>query len=124
VLVILFIAKWVGNRTQAIGEAFHPVQCDFIGLAGVSTILVGVATQPYSHRTARALFMLGAIFTIGFAVWRTGALWQGERDPASTTPELYLPTVAGSFVMAIGCGAMLPPPAAVRSPPAEQLLPA
>jgi tellurite resistance protein len=31
------------------------------------------------------LFTAGAAFAFGFAVWRTGGLWQGEREHAATT---------------------------------------
>jgi hypothetical protein len=47
------------------------------------------------------LFTVGVAFAFGFEVWRTGGLWQGEREHAATTAVLYLPTVAGSFVTAI-----------------------
>jgi tellurite resistance protein len=50
--------------------------------------------------TAEILLIVGSIFTFGFAIWRTGGLWLGERDHTATTPVLYLPTVAGSFVTA------------------------
>jgi tellurite resistance protein len=43
---------------------------------------------------------------MAFAAWRTGSLWQGGREPSSTTPVLYLPTVAGSFVLAAMAGAL------------------
>lgn len=106
VLLVLFFAKWIGRPGEAVAEALHPVQCCFIGLVGVSTMLVGVAAQPYSHQAGIALCVAGAAFTFGFAVWRTGGLWHGERDDAATTPVLYLPTVAGSFVAAIAAGAL------------------
>jgi tellurite resistance protein len=106
VLLLLFILKWIFARTEAVGEAFHPVQCCFIGLAGVSTMLVALAALPYSRRAAIILFGIGAAFTLGFALWRTGMLWQGEREHAATTPVLYLPTVAGGFVTAIGASAL------------------
>jgi tellurite resistance protein len=35
-----------------------------------------------------------------FSIHRTGTLWTGGRDPLSTTPVLYLPSVAGNFVSA------------------------
>ncbi|MFG1278899.1 dicarboxylate transporter/tellurite-resistance protein TehA [Xanthobacter autotrophicus] len=105
VLVVLFAAKWLAARRDALSEAFHPVQCCFIGLAGVATMLVAIAAHPYSSPIAVALFVPGVVFTLAFALWRTGVLWQGARDPAATTPVLYLPTVAGSYVTAIGCSA-------------------
>jgi tellurite resistance protein len=106
ILVVLFALKWLFARTEAMAEAFHPVQCCFVGLAGVSTMLIAVAAQPYSRTAAVALFALGAIFTLSFAVWRTGFMWQGGRDPASNTPVLYLPSVAGGYVAAIALSAL------------------
>ena len=61
-------------------------------------MLVASGIQPYSPALAVILFTAGAAFAFGFAVWRTGGLWQGEREHAATTAVLYLPTVAGSFV--------------------------
>jgi len=100
ILALLYIAKWMFERTRAIEEMRHPVQCCFVGLAGVTTMLAAGAMAPYSRSTGIVLFALGAIYTIGFAAWRTGTLWQGGRDVAHTTAVLYLPTVAGSFVTA------------------------
>ncbi|MBS7546417.1 dicarboxylate transporter/tellurite-resistance protein TehA [Ancylobacter oerskovii] len=106
VLIILFAARWLSVRSDALAEAAHPVQCCFIGLVGVATMLAGIAAPPYSTPFAVALFAPGAAFTLFFALWRTGVLWQGARDPAATTPVLYLPTVAGSYVTAIGCATL------------------
>ncbi|GAB4067647.1 dicarboxylate transporter/tellurite-resistance protein TehA [Ancylobacter sonchi] len=106
VLAVLFALKWIFARDKALEEAAHPVQCCFIGLAGVGALLVAIAAAPYSHATALVLLTLGALFTLGFALWRTGLLWRGERDPAHTTPVLYLPTVAGSYVTAIACATL------------------
>ncbi|AXA42351.1 dicarboxylate transporter/tellurite-resistance protein TehA [Rhizobium leguminosarum] len=96
----LYGLKWLVAREAALTEAAHPVQCCFIGLAGVATMLVAAGVISYSHGLAVALYVVGAVFTAGFAVWRTGGLWRGERDPGHTTPVLYLPNVAGSFVAA------------------------
>ena len=63
-------------------------------------MLIAIAAEPYSHLAAIILFGVGAAFTLGFALWRTGLLWRGNRDHTSTTPVLYLPTVAGGFVTA------------------------
>jgi tellurite resistance protein len=105
VLVVLFGLKWVFRRDEAIVEALHPVQCCFIGLGGVTTMLIALAVLPYGRMMALVLFAAGAAFTLGFAVWRTGLLWQGGRDPAATTPVLYLPAVAGGFVAAAASSA-------------------
>jgi len=99
-LLLLFVLRWILAREESLGEAHHPVQCCFIGLAGVSTMLIAFAAQPYSKIAADILFGVGAAFTLGFALWRTGLLWRGNRDHTATTPVLYLPTVAGGFVAA------------------------
>jgi tellurite resistance protein len=100
IVVTLYALKWIFQRPAAIDEALHPVNCCFIGLGGVSTMLVALAALPYSHVVAAVLFAAGAAFTLAFTVWRTGLLWQGGRDHGATTPVLYLPSVAGGFVMA------------------------
>jgi len=97
-LLVLYAAKWCLARERALDEARHAIQCCFIGLAGVATMLVAGAALPYSRAAAVWLFVPGMLFTVAFAVWRTGALWHGERDEALTTPVLYLPTVGGGFV--------------------------
>ncbi|MGY8711112.1 dicarboxylate transporter/tellurite-resistance protein TehA [Bradyrhizobium sp. 18BD] len=97
-LLVLFVLRWIFARAESLGEAHHPVQCCFIGLAGVSSMLIAIAAELYSHLAAIVLFGLGGAFTLGFALWRTGLLWRGNRDHTATTPVLYLPTVAGGFV--------------------------
>ncbi len=106
VLLALYVAKWLVARADSIAEALHPIQCCFIGLVGVATMLVGAGALPHARPLAVALIAAGALFTLGFAIWRTGELWKGGRDPGTTTPVLYLPTVAGSFVTAASLGAL------------------
>ena len=100
VLVVLTAAKWIAAWEAARTELQHPVQCCFVGLIGVATMLVAGAALPYARGPAWVLFLAGALFTLGFALWRTGLLWHGERDAGATTAVLYLPAVAGSFVVA------------------------
>jgi tellurite resistance protein len=99
-LLVLFVAKWVGRRAEALAEFEHPVQCCFIGLIPVSTMLIALAVLPYSRPLAVVIGSIGAAGQLIFAIYRTGSLWTGGRDPATTTPILYLPTVAGNFVTA------------------------
>lgn len=101
IVAVLFALKWLLARAQALAEAEHPVECCFIGLAGVSTMLIALVLQPYAITAAWALFLAGAAFTVLFALWITGRLWHGSREVASTTAVLYLPAGAGSFVTAI-----------------------
>jgi len=105
-LVAFYTLKWAVAREEALKEVAHPVQCCFIGLVGVATMLVAGGLLPYSHVGAETIFLAGAIYTLTFSVWRTGGLWQGERDVAATTAVLYLPSVAGSFVTAIVAAAL------------------
>ena len=99
-LLPLYAAKWVLARPLAVAETRDAVQCCFVGLIGVATMLVAGGGLPYSRPLAWLLFASGAIYTLGFALWRTGLLWRGERDAGTSTAVLYLPAVAGSFVMA------------------------
>jgi tellurite resistance protein len=103
-LSVLFAAKWIFAREEALVEARHPVKCCFIGLAGVATILVARVILPYSRSLALVLLVLGIVFAVVFATWRTGSMWRGGRDDQATTPVLYLPTVAGSLVPALVLG--------------------
>jgi tellurite resistance protein len=106
IVMALYLAKWVFLREEAIGETRHAVQCCFIGLAGVATMLIALAALPYSRLAAELLYGVGAIWTLVFALWRTGHLWRGERDHATTTAVLYLPLGAGGFVTAAGAAAL------------------
>jgi tellurite resistance protein len=106
VLMLLYAAKWIGKRDAAIKELSDPIQCCYIGLIGVTTLLIAGGVLPYSRFAAQILLALGAGFTFVFAVWRTGGLWQGGRDPNTTTAVLYLPLGAGSFVTASLLGVM------------------
>jgi len=100
VIAGLYGLKWIVASREAAAEAEHPVQCCFIGLGGVATLLIAQGALPWSRSLAVTLFALGGIFVLAFGLWRTGLLWRGERDPGATTPILYLPMVAGGFVSA------------------------
>jgi tellurite resistance protein len=106
VMLALYAAKWIYARDEALRELEHPVQCCFVGLIGVATMLVSIAVLPYSRPAAQIAFAIGVCFTLGFALWRTGILWHGGRDPGDTTPVLYLPAVAGAFVTATAAAAL------------------
>lgn len=106
VLAVLYGLKWAFMADQAIAESRHPVQCCFIGLGGVATMLVALGLLPYIRPLALAIFALGGVFTLAFAIWRTGLLWQGDREASATTPVLYLPTVAAGFVTATVASAL------------------
>jgi tellurite resistance protein len=106
IMLVLYAAKWIYAREEALRELEHPIQCCFVGLIGVATLLISIAVLPHSRLAAEILFAAGASFTLAFGVWRTGILWRGGRDPATTTPVLYLPTVGGAFVTATAAAAL------------------
>jgi tellurite resistance protein len=100
-LMILYVAKWIWLRAEALAEFHHPVLCCFVGIVPVTTALVGWAIRSYWYLPAVVLAGVGVVGQLIFGVYRTGALWKGGRDHSTTTPILYLPTVAGSFVSAL-----------------------
>lgn len=103
--VTLYLRKWRFARAAAVAEAAHLVQCCYLSLIPVSTMLVALALRPYTHTLALALYVAGAVGGLVFAVWRQGALLRGGRELDTATPVLYLPSVASDFVAAIGAAA-------------------
>jgi tellurite resistance protein len=99
-LFVVYLAKWFWHREAAEREFKDAVQCCFVGLAGVVALLASIGLAPQAPRLGFVLFLLGSVWTLVFAIYRTGSLWMGGRKPEATTPILYLPTVAGSFVFA------------------------
>ena len=106
VLLSLYFLKWVNSREEALAEFHHSIQCCFIGLVGISTLLIAVAVAPYWRTLALVLLVAGAVGQLGFALHRSGTLWKGGRQAADTTPVMYLPTVGGNFVSAIAAGSL------------------
>lgn len=98
---LLYLAKWIWARDAARGEWNHPVQCCFVALGPLATMLAALAVHRYAPDAARAVFLVGASAQVTFMIYRVGTLWSGGRDPLTTTPVLYLPAVAGNFVCAI-----------------------
>jgi tellurite resistance protein len=106
VLLLLYVNTWLWAREEALAEFEHPILCCFTGLVPVSTVLVALAIAPYSRAIAVALFTVGAIGQLSFGVYRSGQLWMGGRQSETTTPVLYLPTVAGGFISATVASAL------------------
>ncbi len=103
-LMALYLQKWLQRGDEARAELAHPIQCCFIALVPVSTMLMGNALLPHQREGATLLLVVGIVAALGFGVWRYGGTWKGGRSDAATTPVLYLPTVAANFVAAIGLG--------------------
>lgn len=105
-ITALYVAKWIWHFGDALTECADPLRGSFIGLGGVSTLLLAQGLLPYSREGAIVLFFAGGAFSLGFGVWRSGPLWQGGRPVEVTTPILYLPIVASGFVIAATAGAL------------------
>lgn len=104
VLACAFVHKWLFHREAALAEAHHPIQGCFISLFPGTAMLTGMAVAPYAHPVGMGLVLLGTLFQLVFAAWRSAGLWLGRHSPEATTPALYLPTVAGNFISAITLG--------------------
>ena len=100
-LLVLYVLKWLRSSADAQAEIAHPIQCCFVALVPVTTMLVSVAVLPHSRLAALALCGVGSAASVLFGAWRHGGLWRGGRSVNATTPVLYLPTVAANLVSAI-----------------------
>jgi tellurite resistance protein len=54
VIATLYASKWIVASDEARSEAEHAVQCCFIGLGGVATVLIAQGMLPYSQLLAPA----------------------------------------------------------------------
>ncbi|MFM0050133.1 dicarboxylate transporter/tellurite-resistance protein TehA [Caballeronia grimmiae] len=98
VLMAAYAHKWLTQRADAIAEMQHPVQSSFAALAPVSAMLAAQAVQSESRALAIVLFAAGVASQLALGAYLHGRFWQGGRKPEWTTPAMYLPTVAPSFV--------------------------
>jgi tellurite resistance protein len=103
-LTLAYLYKWVAHRQVAVEEARHPVQCCFIGLAPASGALMAIVLAPHSHELAVVALVTGGLGQVVFQLWRFGEMLQGDRDISTTTPVIYLPSVAGNLIIAAAAG--------------------
>jgi tellurite resistance protein len=100
-LTVLYLAKWLLSREQALAEFRHPIQCCFVALWPISGALVAAPLRFWLPRASALLAFISIAGALLFGIFRQGGLWQGGRDPTTTTPALYLPTVAASLISTI-----------------------
>ena len=100
-LLVGYVMKWELNREEARAEFEHPVQCCFVGLIPVSTMLIGMTVTDWNTAAGASLIVLGVVGHVAFSVFRSGAMLRGGRNQNDTTAVMYLPAVAGNFVSAI-----------------------
>ncbi len=106
VVAVTLAAKWTVARTAAKAEALHPIAGGFLALAPMSGMIAALAVLPLFGGFAKGLLWIFVFAQIGFAPWFVGRLWTGGRGVEATTPVLLLPTVGGSFVVAMALSAL------------------
>lgn len=105
-LVGSYAGKWLYAREQAVAELTNVVQCCFISLIPITTMLMGLILLPYAKLLAWVLLVLGIVGQLAFGAYRAAGLWRGTHSTEATTPILYLPGVAGNFVAGAALGAV------------------
>lgn len=104
--VLIYLYKCLYRRENALAELHDVIQCCFISLIPITTILMGAALLPYMPYLAAAFVAVGILGAICFAAYRSGGLWRGRHVVDATTPVIYLPTVAASFASASVLGTL------------------
>ncbi|BEU24420.1 dicarboxylate transporter/tellurite-resistance protein TehA [Paraburkholderia sp. 22B1P] len=100
IVLAAYARKWFVQRSQARAEWEHPVQSSFVALGPTASLLASMALGNYSHTAGLAVFAVAAVTQLVVGVHLQGRIWQGGRNPELTTPAIYLPAVAPSFVAA------------------------
>ena len=104
IFIVAYGVKWLRFRHQAKAELQNLIQCCFISLIPITTILMGLAALPYGFPLSVGLITLGIIGQLVFAAYRAAGLWRGIHKVEATTPIMYLPTVATNFVSGTALG--------------------
>ena len=104
IFIVAYGVKWLRFRHQAKAELQNLIQCCFISLIPITTILMGLAALPYGFPFSVGLITLGIIGQLVFAAYRAAGLWRGIHKAEATTPIMYLPTVATNFVSGTALG--------------------
>ncbi|QGM81540.1 dicarboxylate transporter/tellurite-resistance protein TehA [Otariodibacter oris] len=100
VFISAYIWKWIAYRAMAKEELTHPLLGSFVSLIPITTIFVGLIVLPYIEIMGQILIFVGIIIQLLFASYYMAGMWRGTYNIESTTPVLYLPTVASNFVSA------------------------
>ena len=104
IFIVAYGVKWLRFRHQAKEELQNLIQCCFISLIPITTMLIGLAVLPYEFSLSVGLITLGIIGQLVFAAYRAAGLWRGIHKAEATTPIMYLPTVATNFVSGTALG--------------------
>ena len=104
IFIVAYGVKWLRFPHQAKAELQNLIQCCFISLIPITTMLIGLAVLPYEFSLSVGLITLGIIGQLVFAAYRAAGLWRGIHKAEATTPIMYLPTVATNFVSGTALG--------------------
>ena len=104
IFITAYGVKWWRFPHQAKEELHHVIQCCFISLIPITTMLIGLAALPYEITLSVGLITLGIIGQLAFAAYRAAGLWRGIHKAEAATPIMYLPTVATNFVSGTALG--------------------
>lgn len=105
ILSLLYLAKILRFPAAVWQEVQDGVQCCFVSLIPITTILAGLALKPYVPLLARILLVAGILGQVGYAAYSSAGLWRGTHTVEATTPAIYLPTVATNLSSAMALGA-------------------
>lgn len=103
VVASLYAAKAALHWRVARAEARHPVQSNYINFIPVAGLLIGTALAPVERTFAEALWLVGALGNLAFAVVIVPRWLFDEFAPTDLTPAWVIPVV----------GNVLPPLAGV-----------
>lgn len=106
IFLLAYILKWVMQTAVAKDELHHLLQCCFISLIPITTMMVGMAKYPQMHTMGIALVAVGTVLQLLFSAYRTAGLWRGTHNFESTTPLVYVSSVAPNFISAAGCAVL------------------
>ncbi|WP_301099176.1 dicarboxylate transporter/tellurite-resistance protein TehA [Otariodibacter sp.] len=100
IFISAYMWKWIAYRAIAKEELSHPLLGSFVSLIPITTMFVGLIILPYITIVGQIFIFVGIIVQLLFASYYMAGMWRGTYNIESTTPVLYLPTVASNFVSA------------------------
>lgn len=96
--------RWATVRGSLAAETRDPVYSPFLSLPAIIGMMLAVGLGLHGTEPAKAVFIVFFVLTICFGGWLTGEWVLGEIEEARFHPGYYLPTCAGGFIGAEGCG--------------------
>ncbi len=96
--------RWATVRGSLLAEFRDPVYSPFLSLPAIIGMMLAVGLGLHGPQPAKTIFIVFFAVTIGLGGYLTGEWILGEIDEARFHPGYYLPTCAGGFIGAEGCG--------------------